>query len=348
MAILGQSNGYKVLNDYCIGSMNAKGIRRHYNKKNDDYDIDYEIGGDTWLLNKMVGSRVFDKILLNLIKMLYIGSRSTLGFILGRKRRDQIWVKKNISFKKFLYHSVGFLKLDNVLLIEFNAPKYNFKFNSKVTRKVNNHRIDDVYKSMTSHEDDVVEKFVPSLGDVVVDVGAAFGFYSILASRNVGEAGRVIAIEPQPDNFGLLNLNIRLNKLTNVTTLNYAVYSKEEELPLYSSYSILSERSEKNKMDFVKVKGYTLDYLLRDLNGIKKANWIKIDVEGAELDVLRGAHNILSESNNLFLLIEVHGKDLLPQIIDLLNSYNFKIKFEKNYEWGDKHMIWHKHNEASS
>ncbi len=328
--------------------MNAKGIRRHYNNKTDNYDIDYGIGSDTWLLRKMVGSRVFDKILLNLIKMLYIGSRSTLRFILGKKRRDEMWIKKNISFKNFLYLFAGFLKLDNVLLIEFYAPKYNFKFCTKVTSKVNNHRIDDVYKSMTSHEDDVVEKFIPCNGDVVVDIGAAFGFYSILASKRVGETGRVVAIEPQPDNFTMLNLNIGLNKLTNVTTLNYAVYSKEEELPLYSSYSILSERSEKNKMDFVKVKGYTLDYLLKDLNGIKKVNWIKIDVEGAELDVLRGAHNTLSESNNLFLLIEVHGKDNLPRIIELLNSYNFKIKFEKTYEWGDKHMIWHKYNEASS
>ncbi|MDQ4073333.1 MAG: FkbM family methyltransferase [Thermoproteota archaeon] len=328
--------------------MNAKGIRRHYNNKNDNYDVDYGIGSDTWLLRKMVGSRVFDKILLNLIKILYIGSRSTLRFILGKKRRDEIWIKKNMSFKKFLYLVVGFLKLDNVLLIEFYAPKYNFKFYSKVTGKVNNHRIDDVYKSMTSHEDDVVEKFVPRSGDVVVDIGAAFGFYSILASKKAGETGRIIAIEPQPDNFAMLNLNIGLNKLTNVTTLNYAVYSKEEELPLYSSYSILSERSEKNKMDFVKVKGFTLDYLLRDLNGIKKVNWIKIDVEGAELDVLRGAHHTLSESNNLSLLIEVHGKDNLPHIINLLNSYNFKIMFEKTYEWGDKHMIWNKHSEVSS
>jgi FkbM family methyltransferase len=328
--------------------MNAKGFRHHHNNKNENYDLDYEVGSDTWLLRKMVGSRVFDKIILGLLKLLYIGPRITLRFILGRKRRDRLWIGKNISFQNFLYRSVRLLKLDNILLVVFHAPKYNFKFYSKVTDKVNNHLIGDVYKSMSSHEDDIVEKFVPCPGDIVVDVGAAFGFYTILASRRVREAGKVIAIEPQPDSFDMLNLNIRLNKLTNVSTLNYAVYSKEAILPLYSSYSILPERSKKDESDYVKIKAHTLDYLLRDLNNVREVNWIKIDVEGAELDVLSGANNTLSESKNLFILIEVHGKDNLPKILDLLNSYNFKIKFEKTYEWGDKHIILHKHDEARS
>jgi FkbM family methyltransferase len=200
---------------------------------------------------------------------------------------------------------------------------------------------------MSSHEDDVIEHFTPKEGDVVVDVGAAFGFYSILASRKVKGSGRVIAIEPQPDSFEMLNRNIKLNGLTNITTLNYAVFSKETTLNLYSSYSILSERSEKNKKDFVEVNGNTLDYLLKELNGISEVNWIKIDVEGAELEVLKGAQSIFSESKDLSILMEVHGKDKFSEIIDLLDTYNFKVEYEKNYEWGDKHIILRK-NAAKS
>jgi precorrin-6B methylase 2 len=48
---------------------------------------------------------------------------------------------------------------------------------------------------MVAHEDDIVEQFSPKIGDIVIDVGTAFGFYTILASKRVGQQGKVIAIE---------------------------------------------------------------------------------------------------------------------------------------------------------
>ena len=85
---------------------------------------------------------------------------------------------------------------------------------------------------MSSHEDDVLQYFSPKEGDVVVDVGAAFGFYTLISSMKVGTRGRVIAIEAQPDSFEMLNLNIKLNRLDNVITLNYAAYSRKAKLKL--------------------------------------------------------------------------------------------------------------------
>jgi hypothetical protein len=75
------------------------------------------------------------------------------------------------------------------------------------------------------------------------------------------------------------------------------------------------------------------------LKGIKNENWIKIDVEGAEFEVLKGAHNVLSKSKDIALLIEVHGKNTYEPIMESLRSYNFKINFEKTYENGEKHII---------
>ena len=132
---------------------------------------------------------------------------------------------------------------------------------------------------------------IPKEGDIVVDVGGAFGFYTILASKRVGSRGKVIAIEAQHDSFEMLNRNIKLNRLTNVITLNCAVYSKETKVKLYSSYSIMTERAGKNTNKFVEVNANTLDNLLsQQQNGINHAdiNWIKIDVEGAEFEVLKG------------------------------------------------------------
>ena len=75
----------------------------------------------------------------------------------------------------------------------------------------------------------------------------------------------------------------------------------------------------------------TLDNLLIKEHGISEINWMKIDVEGAELEVLKGAHNILSNSKRINLLIEIHGVNkLYKPIVELLDSYNFKFIFEKD------------------
>ncbi|HZL23731.1 MAG TPA: FkbM family methyltransferase, partial [Nitrososphaeraceae archaeon] len=80
--------------------------------------------------------------------------------------------------------------------------------------------------------------------------------------------------------------------------------------------------------------------------GIKvdNINWIKIDVEGAELEVLKGADKILSSnSKDLTILIEVHhlknNKNLYEEIMQVLKQYNFKIEFEKIHEGGERNII---------
>ncbi len=84
-----------------------------------------------------------------------------------------------------------------------------------------------MYNIMSYHEEEIIQHFCPQEGDIVVDIGAAFGFYTILASKRVGLKGKVIAIEPQKDALEMLNRNVALNKLTNVTTLNRVIYSEE-------------------------------------------------------------------------------------------------------------------------
>ena len=191
--------------------------------------------------------------------------------------------------------------------------------------------------------------------DALLDVGAHIGPYTLMASRCVGLNGKVVAIEADSGNFNILNRNIQLNKFTNVIALNYAAYSKEDKIKLYlltkgeeSSYTkfntVMTDRANSEKK-FVEVKANTLDYLLQ-LSGIKHedVNWIKIDVEGAEYDVLKGAKNILSKSSNISLLIEIHNLStdnttLYEPIKELLNSYNFKIEFEKVASSGERHIV---------
>src|ERR687890_530577 len=301
----------------------------------------------SWLLKEPVGViPVLDKWILFFFKIIYLGIRFSVKIALGRKRRDRIYVKRGIHFNdsfgpsfyfmSFLYKVIKFLRLGNPVSLKISVPKYNYKVLCPIKK--------EEIINMTIREDDIIEHFTPKQGDVVVDIGAHIGRYTIIASKRVGTNGKVVAIEAHPGNFEILNRNIKLNKLANVIPLNYAVYSKETKVKLYlpeeeSGYTIyntiMSNRAG-TEDKFVDVNGQTVDYLL-ELNQIKEEliNWIKIDVEGAEFEVLKGATNVLSKSKDIALLIEIHGLDNYRPILNFLSLYNFKIEFEKSNKNGD-------------
>jgi FkbM family methyltransferase len=302
------------------------------------------IVSNSWWLRETKGATISDKFYLSFLKIIYRGIRFSFKIALGKKRTDMFYAKRGINFKDFLYRSIKFLKIGDPLMLELYVPKHNYNIYCPLNKE-------DLIV-MTRHEDDIIERFTPKEGDIVVDIGAHMGRYTMISSKRVGANGKVVAIEAHPSNFEILKSNIKLNQLTNVTPLNYAVYSKETKIKLYlpdeeSGYTmhhsimsnyVFTKYKDKTGDKFVEVSANTLDYLLQ-LKGITDVNWIKIDVEGAESEVLKGAHNVLSNSKDISLLIEVHGKDTYEPIIESLRSYNFKIDFEKTYENGEKHII---------
>src|ERR687891_2365945 len=298
----------------------------------------------SWFIKNSEGITIFDKCILFVLKIIYLGLRILLRLVLGKKRRDRLYVERGLDFGVFWYKSFKFLRPGNSSLLKFKVPKYNYEFYCRVNK--------DDFKIMTIHEDDIIEHFTPKQGDIVVDIGAHIGLYTIISSKRVGANGKVVAIEAHPSNFEMLKSNIKLNQLTNVIPLNYAVYSKETKIKLYlpeveSGYTIyntiMSNRAG-TEDKFVDVNAQTVDYLLQ-LNKITDVNWVKIDVEGAEFEVLKGASNVLSKSKDIALLIEVHGLDNYRPILEFLGSYNFKIEFEKSNKTGDwRHIVLRKKN----
>jgi FkbM family methyltransferase len=293
----------------------------------------------SWLLKETKGVTLLDKSILLFLKVIYLTLRVSIRIVLGKKRTDRLYIKRNIGFNSFLYKSLKFFGVGNSMLLKVSVPKYNYKFYCRINN--------EDYTFMTGHEDEIEEHFTPKGGDTVVDVGAHAGHYTLLSSKRVGANGKVITIEADPSNFEILNRNIKLNGLTNVIPINYAVYSKQTKLKLYlpveesgfSIYNTIMINRAKIDEKFIEVNANTLDYLLQQ-NGIRDANWIKIDVEGAEFEVLKGAHNILSNSKDIALLIEVHGKDNYKPVVEFLNSYNFNVEFERSNENGDwRHII---------
>jgi FkbM family methyltransferase len=305
--------------------------------------------GASWLLKNSEGITIFDKCILFVLKIIYLLSYPflrlsfNLRIALDKKRRDR-FDERGPEFGVFWYKSFKFLRLGNSTLLKFRVPKYDYEFYCRINK--------DDFIVMTIREDDIIEHFTPKEGDVVIDIGAHIGRYTIIASRRVGTNGKVVAIEAHPNNVEILNRNIKLNQLTNVIPLNYTAYSKETKLKLYllgeelgnTGLNTIKSNRSRTEDKFVEVNAYTLDYLLQ-LNQIREdqVNWIKIDVEGAEFEVLKGATNVLSKSKDISLLIEVHAPDNYRPILEFLTSYNFKIEFEKSHEGGIKHIILRKY-----
>src|SRR5215210_6248877 len=291
----------------------------------------------SWLLKDAVGVRTLDNFIIFFLKIAYLSLRILLRLVLGKKRRDRIFIERGFDLNTFLYKVFKILGIGNSMLLKISVPKYDYKVLCPIKK--------EEVINMTIREDDIIEHFTPKQGDIVVDIGANIGRYTIIGSKRVGTKGKVVAIEAHPGNFEILNRNIKLNQLTNIIPLNYAAYSKETKIKLYvpdeeSGYTIYHTLMERTGKKFVEVNANTLDYLLQ-LNEIRQeeVNWIKIDVEGAEFEVLKGATNVLSKSKDIALLIEVHGQNNYRPLVKFLSSYNFKIEFEKTYETGDKHII---------
>ena len=144
-------------------------------------------------------------------------------------------------------------------------------------------------------------------GGVVIDIGAGIGEFAILASNKVGKKGKVIAIEPSPDDFKTLQDNIEENGCSNVIPINRAVSDKKERLLL------------KFKGKEFETEAETLSNILSNLDiAVNSVNYVKMDIEGGERSVIPTSIDIIRRID--YLSIEIHdgfSSELIPYMQDL-------------------------------
>jgi FkbM family methyltransferase len=148
-------------------------------------------------------------------------------------------------------------------------------------------------------------KNILNKGDTFIDVGANIGLMSVFASKVIGGSGKVIAFEPNPNTLALLKNNIELNKCTNITTSDYAIGNANETAKIYDRWdsnrgSATLIKPEKST-DSYDIKISTLSDVLSDS---QKIDLIKLDIEGYELEALKGAENILKRDIPPALIVE--------------------------------------------
>lgn len=174
-------------------------------------------------------------------------------------------------------------------------------------------------------------------GMTFIDIGANIGLYSVIVAYLVGKEGKVIAVEPQSDLCDLFQENMRINNLTNVILKPIALgaHSGKGEIFQVSATNVGAATLKiKNTEDYfgtpVKVSVQSLDQVLKELN-ISAVHGLKIDTEGAELEILKGFRHWLANKPPSFLFVECIDSNLnrfghnAEELISFLKKYEYSI-----------------------
>ncbi len=171
-------------------------------------------------------------------------------------------------------------------------------------------------------------------GMKILEVGANIGYYALIETKLAGPTGHLYAIEPSPYNFDLLKRNLELNNIRNADLHQAAFGEKRGKVKFYMyDRSNLSSFIKREDMGMetteIEVDMITLDDFLR----LKKADFIRMDVEGYELEILKGSVQVLSSENKPKLFfIEVHSELLHKknssgrEIIEFLAKYGYEVR----------------------
>jgi FkbM family methyltransferase len=184
-------------------------------------------------------------------------------------------------------------------LTEFKYGDYRILYPALFYLALREVFIYDVYHSDLLEED-----------DVVLDMGAGIGDFSVLASKRVGRKGQVIAFEPNPQDYEILKKNIDRNNCGNVIALNIGVAKKQEEKEMTFWGRTFNSRLE------------TMRNILNDLGIKNRINFIKMDIEGYETEVIEDNVELMSQTNVISL--ECHNTK--EELDDILLALGFRFQ----------------------
>ncbi len=185
-------------------------------------------------------------------------------------------------------------------------------------------------------------------GDTFVDVGANIGYHSLLASKIVGDSGRVVAIEASPEIYIELQKNLTRNCIVNVRSINVGVSDRKGRLQLFRGPDHNSGETSLFQAAGFTANGTVEAAPLQDIlepKELTRARIIKIDIEGAEQFVVPGIGPLLRSGRaDLELIVEFHPQYLTQpnrraeDLVKLLNEAGFYAYWLENDYWPFNHL----------
>jgi FkbM family methyltransferase len=182
------------------------------------------------------------------------------------------------------------------------------------------------YNGAYSENDIHVMSQILKSADTFIDAGANIGWHTLFGSKFVGPQGRVLAFEPEPRNFSLLEKNIAANQLTNVTALQQALgFEVKSEMLHLSSFNfgdhiVGMDTKNQAERESIPVEVTSLDaFFQRENLDFSKVSLLKMDIQGSEPDVLLGMRQVLKTHRPSILL------EFSPKHIYVVGSSQFDV-----------------------
>lgn len=162
-------------------------------------------------------------------------------------------------------------------------------------------------------------------GDVFYDIGANAGFFTLLGSKCVGDQGGVFAFEPLPENISSIRAQLQLNDVPNCTVVEAAVSNRESIVEFSSGNDtstahIQSMKQGERAGEVFSVRAVALDQFTEEF---PSPDFIKMDIEGAELAALNGARELLGGPRPPKILIEFHSEQLREECVSMLAGFGY-------------------------
>ena len=163
-----------------------------------------------------------------------------------------------------------------------------------------------IFKIYEPNQTEIVKKYVHE-GDIVIDIGAHVGYYTLLMAQLVGENGKVYSFEPDPVNFQLLKKSVEINGFENVVLIQKAVSNITDKVKLFlgdddSAINRIYDAKLGDAKESIDVNSVTIDEYFKENDEL--INFIKLDSEGSEVKIINGMKQFLSRNKKLVMMTE--------------------------------------------
>ena len=240
--------------------------------------------------------------------------------------------RKKISYYFIFRIFRNFLKNDIILKI------YNFKVFGSIIKNKTSYFLLKKCEFGDYHELSTIKKFSNKNKLLFIDCGCNYGFYSFYTA-SLSEKNLILSIEASKDTSDEFIKNLNLNFFKNINFFNNAVSNTtNENIPFFESVNDWESSQTHNNFNFVselKVKSIKIDSLLKQYSLNDYNVIIKLDVEGNEINVIKGALEVIKKSEPL-IIIEFskyifENKDNIDYLNNFLNEYDYSI-YDTNYK----------------
>jgi FkbM family methyltransferase len=163
-----------------------------------------------------------------------------------------------------------------------------------------------IFKIYEPNQTEIVKKYVRE-GDIVIDIGAHVGYYTLLMAQLVGKNGKVYSFEPDPVNFQLLKKSVEINGFENVVLIQKAVSNITDKVKLFlgdddSAINRIYDAKLGDAKESIDVNSVTIDEYFKENDEL--INFIKLDSEGSEVKIINGMKQFLSRNKKLVMMTE--------------------------------------------